>query len=537
VSRRALAYEIIALGAMVLLTIATVRAIRRWRRHRRKEDRLLALVAAVGLLAMLVAFGPRTVGLLGDDRDGVGLAALGGGWIVVTVTGLAVADSVVRRTRQLIGRVLANDRFRSVAIPALLAVAVLGTAAVLLRIDPPPVARTTTITPAPDPPGRPLSLILVPDLTREGDPVPDVPDLSLSAITEPGALMLPTFLTSPPGDDRLFVLERMGRIRVIEGGELRAQPVLDITDLVGPGSDGGLIGLAFHPDFATTGRMFISYTDTDDDNRIVEYVLDPETAELAPTPAIELIHVEKPDEGLHAGGMLQFGPDGLLYIAIGDPNPSSAQDPDSGRGILRLDVDSGSPYTVPASNAFDDRPAGETFAYGLRNPYRFWIDAATSRMFIGDVGEGTWEEIDTVAIDEPGTNFGWNIVEGTLCFGLEQGFVESCDRSGLTGPLFTYRNLRANPADVTGGGCAVIMGGTYRGSEVPELDGWTLYTDYCNRWIGGFRFADGLVADRVLWWPTDDETLGTPISFGLDSEGEMYLLTSAEGLVYRIAGG
>ena len=541
-SERALIFDYILLVGLAVLLFAGISSLVRSRRDGgSKTDRWSAGAAGFGGLILLVLFGADAFDAVrGANRDVYPDAAtplLVLGFLGLAGLGLAAYDSISARAAQFADRYLRSDLLRSAVVPTLILVIVVGLAGTLWKLDPLRTPSSSQTTPTTAPAVRPSSLTLTALPIRVGVDPPDVPSLTLTAITEHGDLQLPTYLVSPPDDDRLFVLERLGRIRVIDEQGLRPDPVLDITDLVGPGSDGGLIGLAFHPDFADNGRMFVHYTDTDDDNTVVEYRLDPATASLSAQPPIELFHIEKPDMGLHAGGMLQFGPDGYLYIAVGDPNPSSAQDPNSNRGILRVDVDGGTPYAIPDVNAFGDREPNETFAYGLRNPYRFWIDPTTNQMFIGDVGEATWEGIDVVALDNPGVNFGWNIVEGTLCFPLDQGFIEHCDRTGFTEPIFTYRNFRANPPDVTGGGCAVILGSVYRGPDMPELDGTIFYADYCNKWIGGFRYEDGKVVDSVLWEPIDDLTLGTPISFGADSDGEMYLLTSAGGMIYRFGQG
>ena len=400
---------------------------------------------------------------------------------------------------------------------------------------------TTTTTTTTKPP-RPTTITLVPSSIAGDGALEGVPDLVLTAITEPGDFQLPTFLASPRNDDRLFVLERAGRVRVIEDGELRPEALLDITDSVRPGADGGLLGLAFHPDFADNGRMFVFYTDLDDDNRLVEYQVDPVTATLTGKPPLEILAIEQPSD-LHAGGTLQFGPDGLLYVSVGDGGThadpdGNAQNPDVLLGgILRIDVDGASPYAIPAVNAFGDRQPNETFAYGLRNPYRFWIDPPTNRMFIGDAGQFYWEEINTVDLDVPGVNFGWVVTEGTTCF-LDDGFVSDCDRSGFRFPIVEYQNASGfTNRSQNIAGCAVLGGPTYRGDGIPALQGRTFFADFCRNWLISFIFEDGKVGQTWAWEPAEDMTLGTPLSFGVDGDGEMYVLTSAEGMIYKITRG
>jgi glucose/arabinose dehydrogenase len=478
------------------------------------------------------------------------------GMLVTAATAVAVVDTLGVRGGSLLARFGVAPARSLPLLAAVVSVAIVGGALVLA-----PASTTANDGPtsgtdesdgyiAVDSGGdRPTSIRLE---GRTSDGEPAGPDLVLTAITAPGDLRLPTFLGAPPDDDRVFVLERFGTVRVIEDGVLLADPVIDLTESVGAGIDGGLIGLAFHPEFTTNGRMFLHYTDTEDDNRIVEFRLDPATNVVLSGPQV-ILHVPKPS-GFHAGGMLQFGPDGLLYIAIGDGREFGindtrtlrdpdrvAQDPDQlPGGILRIDVDTGDPYAIPTSNAFDGRPANETFAYGLRNPWRFWIDPEHGVMFIGDPGTVTWEEIDVVGLDTPGVNFGWDTMEGTRCYILRSEFIADCDRTGLTEPILAYRNFKAKHPEITTPGpadtaCAVILGAVYRGTAIPSLDGTVLYTDYCSSWIRGFEYVDGQVTAGRVWEPAAGERLGAPISFGVDASGEVYLLTAADGMIYRLA--
>ncbi len=548
-SARALLFDYaLVAGLIVLVFAATTGFIRSRHAAETKSGRWILIAAVGGLVVMLAVFGSDAVDTVtGQNRDtypdqSPALILLG--FLASSLLTIAVYDSVSTRATQLVRRGLNGEWMTTATLPVLILIGVAGIIGVLSQLEPnqgegtsnpdPADTATSTTTAVPT---RPPTITLVPIRVGDGEDLETVPNLVLRAITSPGDLQFSTFLASPPGDDRLFILERFGRVRVIDDTGLRPEPLIDITDSVGPGTDGGLIGLAFHPGFSDNGRLFLHYTDLDDDNRIVEYRVDPATAVLLDEPPLDILHVEKPAEGFHAGGMLQFGPDGYLYIAIGDPNPSAAQNPASLRGILRIDVDAASPYAIPPENAFGDGAPNETFAYGLRNPYRFWIDPATNHMFIGDPGEETWEEIDVVDLKTAGVNFGWNITEGMGCFFEGTEFVASCDRAGLEEPILVYRNLRANPPGASGGGCAVILGAMYRGADMPDLDGTVFYADYCTNWIGSFRYDDGRVTDSSLWHPTEALTLGTVISFGVDAEGELYLLTSADGMIYKFATG
>ena len=560
-SQRALLFDYLLVAGLVVLVFAGVVALLRLRSS--SKHRWTVVSAGVGLLVIGILFGPELLdavtgansSVYPDQPDVVILV----GFVITAVLAVSVFDSVSVRAQQLSTRVTDTAWVRTATVPLLIATGVVGIAAGLTKLDPPRPTQTSTPTEAsiPDsttnadaPPQRPAQITMSAFAADGSDTIPDAPDLVLSAITQPGDLQLPTFLASPPQDDRLFVLERSGRVRVIDNDGLRTEPLIDITHKVQSGTDGGLIGLAFHPEYDTNGRVFIHYTDLDNGNRIVEYQLDPATATLISDTPTQILHLEQPT-GFHAGGMLQFGPDQLLYIAIGEGSDYGinerlwerdplrvAQDPDILLGtILRLDVDGGAPYVVPLGNAFDGRQPNETFAYGLRNPWRFWIDPPTNQMFIGDVGQVTWEEINVLDLDTAGINFGWDTTEGTGCYLLRSEFIADCDRTGLTAPILEYRNFRANPPGVTGGPCAVILGGVYRGAAMPDLEGTILYADYCSPWIAGFRYDNGQVVDNIRWVPSDDQALGTPTSFGHDNKGEYYLLTSAGGMIYKIGPG
>ncbi len=336
----------------------------------------------------------------------------------------------------------------------------------------------------------------------------------------------PVHLTAPAGDDRLFVVEQAGRIRIFEDGEVRSTPFLDIRQRVSSEGERGLLSLAFHPHYEGNGRFFVYLTDPDGDSRVEEWTVsgDPNVAD--PTSASLVLGVEQPFAN-HNGGLLLFDPDGLLLVGLGDGGDAgdpgnNGQDPHTLLGsLLRLDVDGGDPYGIPPDNPFADGDGGrpEVWAYGLRNPWRYAIDRPTGLLYVADVGQSDWEEVNVGAVDEPGLNYGWNVMEGTHCFRPSSG----CDETGLTLPVLEYSHAE---------GCSITGGVVYRGEAVPALQGRYLYADLCEGWIRSFRFADGEATDVV---EHVSGGIGSPVSFGTDGSGEVYVMT-AEGGVYRFTG-
>lgn len=358
--------------------------------------------------------------------------------------------------------------------------------------------------------------------------------LPLALETVVTGLEFPVGLAAPPADARLFVLEKGGRIRIIENGSL-GPTFLDLRGRVSTGSEQGLLGLAFDPAYASNGRFVVNYTDPSGDTRISAFHVsaDPDAADAASESV--LLAVDQPFDN-HNGGQLAFGPDGDLYIGLGDGG--SGGDP-NGNGqslstllgkVLRVDLEGAQPYAIPPDNPFAASAGasvrGEIWSYGLRNPWRFSFDRATGDLYIGDVGQGNYEEIDistAAAGAGRGLNFGWNRMEGTHCFPPDAG--ESCDRTGLILPVLDYDHSQ---------GCSVTGGYVYRGSAIPDLAGTYFYADFCGGWVRSFRFSAGQAADRREW--PDLSPGGSITSFGEDAAGELYLLTS-EGAVYRIVQG
>jgi glucose/arabinose dehydrogenase len=341
-------------------------------------------------------------------------------------------------------------------------------------------------------------------------------------------LRQPTVITAPPGDDRLFVTERVGLIRIIDASdELSGAAFLDISDRVlANGIEQGLLGLTFHPQYATNGRFFVYYTDRDGQRQLSEFqvsVSDPNLA--SPDTERVLIELAQPEDATdirHYAGQLNFDPDGNLWISMGDGADSrdQGQDPNTLFGaISRLDVDSETePYGIPAANPFvDGGGAPEVWAYGLRNPWRFSIDPVDRLVYIADVGHADQEEVNVLPIDEGGFNLGWSDMEGTRCF-----HNQDCDPADYTSPVITYSHEE---------GCSVTGGYVYRGSAIPELAGTYFYSDWCSQWIRSFKYVGGQLTEEQDW-SSELGQIGQINSFGVGGDGEMYAVTH-EGVVAR----
>jgi glucose/arabinose dehydrogenase len=358
---------------------------------------------------------------------------------------------------------------------------------------------------------------------------PELPEGTVPvALQEVAAgLAFPLYLTAPANDPRLFVVEKGGAIRVLKNGAVLGAPFLDLTGAVSTGSEQGLLGLAFPPDYATTGRFAVHYTDMAGDTRVSTFLVssDPDLADAASESVVVTAVQPFPN---HNGGQIHFGPDGHLYIGLGDGG--SADDP-GGRGqslddllgaILRIDLNGGTPYAVPADNPFvgtaGARP--EIWSYGLRNPWRFSFDRLNGDLYVGDVGQNQWEEIDyapAAAGAGRGVNFGWRTMEGRHCF-----HGGSCDQTGLALPVLDYDH---------DSGCSVTGGYVYRGAAIPELQGHYFYADFCQGWVHSLRMDAGAVGAQADW-PTLRPGGSIP-SFGEDSAGELYVLAS-DGRVLKM---
>jgi glucose/arabinose dehydrogenase len=334
----------------------------------------------------------------------------------------------------------------------------------------------------------------------------------------------PVYLTAPAGDPRLFIVEQPGRIRVVENGTLITKPFLDIAAKVRSGGEQGLLSVAFHPQYRTNGLLFVNYTDNNGDTRIERYTVSADKNVADPRSAKLILSVHQRYSN-HQGGLNLFGPDGMLYIGMGD---GGSQGDPHGNGqnknvllakLLRINVDRADPYLVPAGNPYAKGGGrGEIWAIGLRNPWRFAFDRFSGLLYIADVGGDKFEEVNVVPMAIAGVNYGWSIMEGPEC-----GRSPGCDQTGLQKPAIWYATHQNST-------CAIIGGSVYRGRKIPEIQGQYFYSDYCNSWLRSFGFADGKVTGRHEW-PVG--RLGSVTSFGEDSQEELYITTSS-GRVYRI---
>jgi glucose/arabinose dehydrogenase len=335
----------------------------------------------------------------------------------------------------------------------------------------------------------------------------------------------PLFLTAPDSDSRLFIVEQPGRIRIVENGNLLSTPFLDLNGQISSGGERGLLGLAFHPSYASNGYFYVYFTAPNGDITITRYTAsaNPNVADSGSSHLI--LTVDHSSRSNHNGGMLAFGTDGKLYIGTGDGGgggdpDENGQDPGTLLGkLLRLDVDAGDPYAIPPDNPFVGTAGarGEIWAMGLRNPWRWAFDRTAGHLYIADVGQNAWEEINVVSATAAGVNYGWDVMEGQHCYEPSSG----CTQSGLTLPVAEYSH-----AD----GCSITGGFAYRGAAMPSLQGTYFYADYCSGWVRSFRYANNAATEPRDW---DFGNLGNILSFGEDAVGELYVL-SANGTVNRI---
>lgn len=335
----------------------------------------------------------------------------------------------------------------------------------------------------------------------------------------------PVHLVAAPGDDRLYVVEQPGRIRVVEkDGTLRREPFLDLTDRVGTnGSERGLLGLAFHPRYRENGFLFVDYTDRSGNTRVERYTARADHQTADPASAHLVLEQDQPYAN-HNGGHVLFGTDGMLYVTFGDGG--SGGDPQNraqnlgtllGK-ILRLDVDHGGRYAIPRDNPFVGRTGarGEIWAWGLRNPWRIAFDPPSGLLYIADVGQNQWEEIDVARANRGGLNYGWRLYEGTHAY----------KRDGKELPDLVMPQVEYSHAE----GCSITGGVVYRGRRVRALAGAYLYSDYCSGWIRSFREVNGRAAERHQWRV---DPPGQVTSFGADNTGEVYVVCH-DGAIYRI---
>lgn len=378
--------------------------------------------------------------------------------------------------------------------------------------------------------GDPAAAADLPDDAILSNPVDGLPQLALVTVSD--ELRSPVDLKQPPGDDRMFILQvRAGTILIMEDGEIREQPFLDISERLAENGDGdergrgerGLLSLAFHPDYADNGRFFIWYADESGIAELAEYTVsdDPNVAD----PDSKVVLRDYPQSKDHFGGGLQFGPDGHLWLGVGDGGRlANAQDLTNSRGaIIRLDVSTPGNALPAPDNPFIDDPDvdDDIWAYGLRNPWRWSFDVESGLMYIGDVGRELVEEINVQPYTEPGINYGYAIVEGSDCFRLdaEDPVHTNCDTTGITFAAIEHPHPEA---------CSITGGFVYRGEAIPELVGRYLYADYCTGFVRSFVYDDG-VTDVVHLF--DD--VQKIASFALDHDGEIYVVT-LDGMLRKL---
>lgn len=365
-----------------------------------------------------------------------------------------------------------------------------------------------------------------------------IPDITLAEVAS--GFNNPVHIAHDGTPQRLYVVEQAGTIRIIENGKVLPEPFLDISARVESGGEKGLLSVAFHPRYADNGLLYVDYT-TRRDGRLYTHISRfRRAAPLRADAASEtvLLRIEQPYSN-HNGGQLAFGPDGYLYIGMGDGG--SANDPhDHGQNlgsllgkILRIDVDAsggGLPYVIPPDNPFTKRKdaRAEIWAYGLRNPWRFAFDAATGRLYAADVGQDAVEEIDII---ERGGNYGWRIMEGDIC---TPAINAQCDRRGLVPPIHVYRHPE---------GFSITGGFVYRGASVPGLCGVYLFADYVTQRLWGLRYDGARVAthreligaafiERALGrWRLGSLQIS---SFGQDADLELYVAAHQSGRIFRI---
>ena len=416
-----------------------------------------------------------------------------------------------------------------------------GHEAEVVSVTPPVVLTKTpepTDTPAPTAPVQPTDVPTATPTIAPTEPSPPTPSptpsptpflgkpaTSLDLLLVSDKLEKPVYLTHAE-DERLFVVEQAGVIRILENGVLLDAPFLDMKGALATWAlEQGLLSVAFHPNYGENGRFFINYSAPNGDTIVARYQVS-DDANVADHASGEIILSIHQPYGNHNGGQIKFGPDGYLYIGMGDGG--SANDPE-GNGqnlesllgtLLRIDVDyEEAAYAIPSDNPFigDDDARNEIWAYGLRNPWRFSFDRLTNDLYIADVGQNLWEEVHFTAVGSMGgENYGWNIMEGTHCF-----LSEECDQTGLEIPIFEYHHDE---------GCSIIGGYVYRGQQFPEMEGNYFAADFCQGTVWSvFREENGRFTSNHVY---DSEMQIS--SFGEGADGELYLLGHTGGTVWQL---
>ncbi|MBT3323406.1 MAG: glucose dehydrogenase [Anaerolineae bacterium] len=395
-----------------------------------------------------------------------------------------------------------------------------------------PLTPVPQLAPVQENSSAPPTEVLSPAPVPTTDSLPEAP-ISVSSfpeVTEYHWEMIAQGLSQPldiqnagDGSNRLFIVERSGKIRIIQNNLILDEPFLDISDkLTDRNSEQGLLGLAFHPHYVKNGFFFVNYTDRKGNTVIARYKVSGNADQANVTSEAVLLRVEQPYSN-HNGGGIAFGPDGYLYIGLGDGG--SGDDP-HGNGqnlnthlgkILRLYIDGNEPYEIPKDNPFLKGEAlPEIWAYGLRNPWRFSFDSLTGDLYIGDVGQDIWEEISFLSANsEGGANFGWNYMEGNHIFlqAPPEGF-------GVIDPIAEYDH---------DSGCSITGGVVYRGNELAAWQGIYLYGDFCSGIIWGLLYADGDWKSQEIFY-----TGSLIASFGEDENGEIYFADYDAELIFKL---
>ncbi|MGB8338924.1 MAG: PQQ-dependent sugar dehydrogenase [Burkholderiales bacterium] len=379
-----------------------------------------------------------------------------------------------------------------------------------------------------------LMLVACGSSSDRGSSTPPQPSgqVSLKLETVAGGFSFPLYITAPPGDARLFVVEKGGQIKIIQNGTTLPAPFLDLSSRISDSGERGLLSMAFSPQFANNRQFFVYYTNTTGNIVVERYTASSTVANQAdPASAVLVMTINHPTYDNHNGGQLAFGTDGYLYIGTGDggggddPFKNGQNTGTMQAKILRIDVSS-LPYKIPPSNPFAvaTGKAREIWAYGLRNPWRFSFDAPSAKLYISDVGQDAREEINVADAGAAGLNYGWSVTEGNLCLN-----GTACDKSGITMPAVEQNH--PDSESITGGY-------VYRGNKIPELRGTYFYGDFIFGWVKSFVFANGVATDQKDWPSLMVENLA---SFGVDSAGELYAVSlcggancDGPGTVYRI---
>ncbi len=347
------------------------------------------------------------------------------------------------------------------------------------------------------------------------------------------------------GTSRLFVIEQSGKIKIVKNGKVNPEPFLSVANKLDglniAYSEKGLLGIAFHPAYKTNGRFFIYYSAPygggyDHKSVLAEYKVSPGNPDLADERETVILEIPQPESN-HNGGCLQFGPDGYLYIGLGDGGGAGDKHGVAGNGqdrtsllgkILRIDVDAERPYKIPPGNPYANEHdfRKEIYAYGLRNPWRFSFDAATGKLFCGDVGQNKWEEINII---EKGKNYGWRIMEGNHCYNPES----NCDQQGLVLPVNEYDHET---------GVSICGGYVYRGNSFPAVNGLYFFADWSGKLFYLKQVQGKWLRGNVIPAGKKTNDAGFRInSMGVDEGGEIYLITqesfgpkSRSGAIYRL---